>query len=88
MADPTHPQHFRVLLFGAEAQRAGRSSVDVPHDGPLAAAALRDRVADAVPSLKGRLDRCRVAVNHEFVSDTHTVVPGDEVALIGAVAGG
>jgi molybdopterin converting factor small subunit len=88
MAEPTHAQTSRVLLFGAEAQHAGRAAVDVPHAGPLAASALRDRVAEAVPTLRGRLDRCRVAVKHEFVSDTHTVVPGDEIALIGAVAGG
>jgi MoaE-MoaD fusion protein len=88
MPDPAHPHMFRVLLFGAEAQHAGRPTVDVPHEGPIAAAALRALVAETVPTLTGRLDRCRVAVNHEFVGDAHMVVHGDEVALIGAVAGG
>lgn len=79
---------WTVLLFGAEARHAGRSSVEVSHAGAASAATLRALVERSEPSLAGRLDRCRIAVNHAFIQDGHLVQPGDEVALIGAVAGG
>ena len=40
------------------------------------------------PNLAGLLERCRVAVNHDFVEDSQVLTPTDEVAVIPPVSGG
>lgn len=77
-----------VKLFSVEAQAAGtrEATVELPRDATCAA--LRNALTAAYPALASRMEKCRVAVNHEFAADAMVVRQGDEVALIGPVSGG
>lgn len=78
----------KVLLFGAEADRAGVSFVMIELPSEPGAAAIKAAVEAAAPALRGHLGACRVAHNAEFAGDEVRVEPGDEVAIIGLVSGG
>jgi molybdopterin converting factor small subunit len=74
----------KVLLFGAEEESVGRSSVDVDVvDAPRARDVLK-ALCERWPQLK----RARLAVNHTFVTGDEKIGAKDEVALIGMVSGG
>jgi molybdopterin converting factor subunit 1 len=79
---------LRVRLFGALAERAGRSrtDLDVP-DGATASEVVR-AVGDHYPETSEILPRLQVAVNLEVVPAEHRIMPEDEVALLPPVAGG
>jgi molybdopterin converting factor small subunit len=78
-----------VKLFGGEADAVGRREVTIEIAGDTASCAeLARRLVAAEPRLRGRIDRCRLAVNHEFADAARRIAPGDEVALIGMVSGG
>jgi len=78
-----------VLLFGREADVAGRSSVALRIENAQPTCRdVREALGAAEPSLLPLLCRGRLAVNHEFVADDRVLTPDDEVALIGMVSGG
>jgi molybdopterin converting factor small subunit len=84
-----HSRCVRVRLFGLEARVVGTKDLEV--EVSAAGTSVQDLKAAMValqPRLAGRLAGCRLAVNHEFVTDTARVHPADEVALIGPVSGG
>lgn len=76
-----------VLLFGPQATLAGKREVAVEVAEPTAQAVLT-ALSEAAEPLAASLAASRLAVNHEFVAETHPIRPGDEVALIGMVSGG
>jgi molybdopterin converting factor subunit 1 len=75
-----------VRLFAAAAERVGANAVEVPL--PPSVAALRRTLTHVCPPLAGLIERCAVAVNHEYATDDHPLRPGDEVAVIPPVSGG
>lgn len=77
-----------VKLFSAEAQAAGTREVTLDLPSAATCADVRRALSAAVPGVAPRLDRCRIAVNHEFAGDEAAVRETDEVALIGPVSGG
>ena len=78
-----------VLLFGPQAQQAGRREVALDLPGQTATCAdIRRALAGEVPALHESVTRSRLAVNHEYADDQQPVREGDEVALIGMVSGG
>ena len=80
---------IEVKLFGNEARLAGSRGVVVQVEGDdVRCDVVLDAVGEACEALKGQLEGCRLAVNHEFVDGDALIVAGDEVALIGAVSGG
>jgi molybdopterin converting factor small subunit len=80
---------IEVLLFGPAAEAAKTDRLPVPIEAaPVTCVELRQQLAAQVPALSKYLPSSRFAVNHSFVSDTHAIQPGDEVALIGLVSGG
>ena len=78
----------RVLLFGPQADAAGRSAVELELPEPADCRTLRERLAAAHPELAPSMAASRLAVNHEFAPPEQTIREGDEVALIGLVSGG
>lgn len=78
----------RVLLFGPQAAAAGRREVVVALGEDRSCGALLRALAAAMPAITDSIPSSRVAVNHEFAPSERTVNDGDEVALIGMVAGG
>jgi molybdopterin converting factor subunit 1 len=80
--------NVRVRLFGAAAERAGRSEATVPlREGATARDVLR-AVVERHPDTAGIAEHLAVAVNLEIVSSEHRVQADDEVALLPPVAGG
>lgn len=79
---------LRVLLFAKLRDVAGASSVVVDLPTHPTVAELRRCLAQLHPALVPLLDRCAVAVNHDFVDDSHPLDDGHEVAIIPPVSGG
>jgi molybdopterin converting factor subunit 1 len=74
-----------VRLFAA-AQDLGGECVVV--DGAATVADVRRLLGERVPGLVELLNRCAVAVNHEYAEDGVVLAEGDEVAVIPPVSGG
>src|SRR5690625_2201305 len=49
---------------------------------------LKRLVAKAIPRLRNKIDRCMVAVNHEYAENEVTVTHRDEIVFIPPVSGG
>jgi len=78
----------RVLLFAGLAASVGRRELAL-------ALPIGSTVADALvalsashPPIAAMADRLAVAVLHEYVQPSHSLRPGDELALIPPVSGG
>lgn len=74
-----------VLLFARLRDLVGHPAVECD---ATSVADLRAELAARHPDAAPLLAACRVAVNHEFVADSHPLGPGDEVAVIPPVSGG
>jgi molybdopterin converting factor subunit 1 len=79
---------IRVLLFAKLRDAAGAESVAVELPARATVAELRRRLVQAHPAFAPLLDRCAVAVDHDFADDAHPLAEGNEVALIPPVSGG
>ncbi|MCA9106147.1 MAG: MoaD/ThiS family protein [Planctomycetales bacterium] len=77
-----------VLLFAAARERAGRDRIRLEVALPAPVAQVRGALTEACPELTGLIERCRFAVDNQFVEDEHEVPTGAEVALIPPVSGG
>lgn len=77
-----------VLYFAALRDLAGSSEERVVLPGPSDVTALLSELEQRHPSLKGRLEGVRVAINEEFRERTSALSAGDVVALIPPVSGG
>lgn len=79
---------LRVLLFGALADRVGRSDdiIEVP-DGSVGADVLR-LMAERHPHASMLLESVSVALNREVVSASRRLGENDEVALLPPMSGG
>lgn len=77
-----------VLLFGPESIALGRDSVALDLPPGADCRTVRDRLATEYPALTPFLAAARLAVNHEFAHPHQPITTGDEIALIGMVAGG
>ncbi|MCP4594647.1 MAG: molybdopterin converting factor [bacterium] len=80
--------NVEVLFFGPAEDVAGvdRRRVELPPGAVLET--LMARLCADTPALAGVQASLRCAVNREFVTSTHVLVDGDEVALIPPVSGG
>lgn len=80
---------FTIKLFGQEAALVGKQEIFVQSSElPLTCEELSKLIAEAEPKLTQYMDHCRFAVNHEYAGKQQVVTPDNEIALIGAVAGG
>lgn len=78
----------RVLYFAAVAELTGLREETLELDAPLMVGALSALLQERHPSLRGRLDQVRFALNEAFASLGDEVGEGDVVAIIPPVAGG
>lgn len=95
MPSDAPPMTLTLLLFAGLRQAAGASELSLAWSGgELTPRALKARVAAARPELATHLERCRVAVDHEFVGEDQALAALDrhgrpvEIALIPPVSGG
>jgi molybdopterin converting factor small subunit len=77
-----------VMLFGPEAQRAGRGEVALDVAPGATCGSVLRALLEREPTLASEPGVYRLAVNHAFAGEEVEVREGDEVALIGAVSGG
>ena len=78
-----------ILLFGPLSSEAGtdRIRVSLPAGG-VTGDELRRTLAREHPELASLLPSHRFSRNQEIVTDSDTLAPDDEIALIGMVSGG
>lgn len=76
------------MLFAVARQRAGKEEIEV--DLPAAATVrhLRGALADQFPPLADILRHVRFAVNGDYATDTVSLTPESEIAIIPPVSGG
>ena len=79
---------LHVLLFAKLRDVVGAEAVSVDLPAGATIAELRQRLVQAHPTLAPLLERCAIAVDHDFVEDTHPLTEGNEVAIIPPVSGG
>lgn len=79
---------YTVRLFAAAADRMMCGCVEVPLPVGSTVAGLRHLFTCSSPSLLGIIERCAIAVNHDYAPDDQVLNPGDEIAVIPPVSGG
>jgi molybdopterin converting factor subunit 1 len=77
-----------VQLFAAARDQAGAARLELPVSGPLTVAQLRAKLVEQLPEIGPLVQRCRLAVDQQYVGDDFLVHPGSEIALIPPVSGG
>lgn len=85
---PEPVELLEIRLFALAADRAGASTVELDCPAGFSVGMLRKRLVSELPSLAGLIDRCGIAVNHEYAEDDVPLIPGDEVAVLPPVTGG
>lgn len=79
---------LEVRLFAALAEEAGARSLTLPLDKPTTVSELKHLLGKQLPDLRDKVDKCMVAVNHEYADNEDAVSVNDEVVLIPPVSGG
>ena len=78
----------KVKLFAMLREKAGTSELHLKLPKARTVADLRAEVARRFPELAVSAAAAMVAVNAEYVEESHFLREGDEVALIPPVSGG
>ncbi len=78
----------RVLLFSLLAEAVGKRELVAAVELPCSAGALVDSLAKDSSPIRAYRHVIRVAVNREYVPETHVIRSGDEVAIITPTSGG
>lgn len=79
---------LKVKLFAGLAEDAGRRTLELPVDGNITVEELKFRLAGEYPGLKGKFEKCMVAVNQEYAEPDTPISAADEVVFIPPVSGG
>jgi molybdopterin synthase catalytic subunit len=79
---------YRVLLFAAHREAAGRSTLalDLPEGARVADA--RTAIVRQVPAIGGAVRATIIAVNGQYADDQRVLRKGDQLAAFPPVAGG
>jgi molybdopterin converting factor subunit 1 len=75
----------KILCFAQVSEQLGASSLELDL-GPMTVDAFLEEFKQRYPNL--RLDHVMIAVNEQFVDETHRIEPHDTVALLPPVSGG
>ena len=77
-----------VRLFAILREKAGTSEMTVELPERSTVADLLTAMESSYPNLSSSMPHTMIAVNTEYVENTHLLHDGDEVALIPPVSGG
>lgn len=77
-----------VLLFSVLREQIGQDVLRVALQEPVTGRDLLERLAEQYAPIADYRRIVRLAVNQEYVDETHSINEGDEVALITPVSGG
>ena len=75
---------MKVLYFGVLSEIAQKSEESLDFSGPLSE--LKKTLTSLYPEFEKQ--RFQISLNQVIVEETHTVNPGDEVALLPPFTGG
>lgn len=78
----------RVLLFARARDLVGADSLELELPAGASVRMLRETLATQQPSLASMMDRCAVALDHDYLANDDTLPDGATVALIPPVSGG
>lgn len=78
----------RILFFSVLREKLGRGSVELSYAEAVPAREVIDELVATYPAIAPYRNTIRIAVNETYVDEAHTVVNGDEMALITPVSGG
>ncbi|WP_018758393.1 MoaD/ThiS family protein [Paenibacillus terrigena] len=76
---------MKILCFAHLSEQLGASSMELEL-GPISVADFMAELKNRYPALL--LDHVMIAVNEQFVEQTHVIEPNDTVALLPPVSGG
>jgi molybdopterin converting factor subunit 1 len=79
---------MKILVFARLREVLGSGEIDVPTNDGVTTGDLRRIIAERRPEATALLAKSLVAVNNEYVGDTHPISLADTVALIPPVSGG
>lgn len=77
-----------LRLFALARDRAGRTEVVLELPEGATVGDLKTALASACPALAPMVPNVMIAVDSEYASDTCTIAPGAEIAVIPPVSGG
>jgi len=79
---------YRIRLFAAHREAAGRSEIELDLPEGSTVAAVRAALERQIPALRRLGDATLIAVNGEFAADGRSIRPSDVLAVFPPVAGG
>jgi molybdopterin synthase catalytic subunit len=80
--------NLKILLFAALREKFGSSELDLLLPDGSTVADLRQALEQQQPRITSLLERCKIAVNQEFVAEDFRLHEADEIAVIPPVSGG
>ena len=80
--------NIKVLLFSILKEKVGRESIQINMPPAVTGKQLLDRLSEEFEPIGVYRKVIRIAVNESYVTESHDLVDGDEVALITPVSGG
>lgn len=81
-------QTYRVQLFAKLRDAFATDLIETELPSKAAVGELRQMLMQRQPAVAGLLERSRIAVNGEFVTDDRSLRADDEIAVIPPVSGG
>jgi len=79
---------LNIKLFAILKDRVGEDHITLEVQSPIQAKGLKNFIKDRFSDIGEFMEVTRVAVNEEFVSDSHVINEGDIIALIPPSSGG
>ena len=78
----------KILLFSVLKEKVGKDSLTLALKSAMSGKQLLDKLSEEFGPIDDYRTVIRLAVNEEYVKESHKLVDGDEVALITPVSGG
>ncbi len=79
---------FKVQLFSVLRSKLNKTTVNLETPDELTACEFLDMTCKLYPAMAPYRSVMRLAVNHEYISDSTIIHEGDEIAIITPVSGG
>ncbi len=79
---------FKIQLFSVLKSKLKSSSIELETPENISAAEFLDAACEQYPVMNPYRGVMRLAINHEYASDSKSIQHGDEIAIITPVSGG
>ena len=79
---------IKVCFFAHFKELAGQQEVILEIGDRSSVQQIRSRLEVLIPSLKGMIQKCAIAVNQEVVGEQAVIDAGDEIAFLPPFSGG